>query len=126
VDTIVHGLSVPLQQLPGAVSALGMFFVESLTNLFIPSGTGQVFVTMPIMAPLADLVGVNRQVAVLAYQFGDGFSNILVPTQAVIVGALALAAVPYDRWVRFILPFMVKIWIVGSIALAVAVLIGYS
>ena len=57
---------------------------------------------------------------------GDGFTNILVPTQAVIVGALAMAVIPYDRWLRFIMPFMVKIWIVGSIALAVAVLIGYS
>jgi len=126
VDTMVHGISLPLQELPGAVSAVGMFFVQSLANLFIPSGSGQAYVTMPIMAPLADLVGVHRQVAVLAYQFGDGFSNILVPTQAVIVGALAMAAVPYDRWLRFILPFMVKIWIVGSIALAVAVLIGYA
>ncbi len=126
VDTMVHGISLPLQQLPGALSAVGMFFVQSLANLFIPSGSGQAYVTMPIMAPLADIVGVTRQVAVLAYQFGDGFSNILVPTQAVIVGALAMAAVPYDRWLRFILPFMVKIWIVGSIALAVAVLIGYA
>jgi uncharacterized ion transporter superfamily protein YfcC len=126
VDTLVHGLSVPLQGLPAALSAVGMFLVQSLANLFIPSGSGQAYVTMPIMAPLADLVGVSRQVAVLAFQFGDGFSNILVPTQAVIVGALAMAAIPYDRWLRFILPFMVKIWIVGSIALAVAVLIGYS
>jgi uncharacterized ion transporter superfamily protein YfcC len=126
VDTLVHGISVPLQGLPGALSAVGMFFVQSLANFFIPSGSGQAYVTMPIMAPLADLVGVSRQVAVLAFQFGDGFSNILVPTQAVIVGALAMAAIPYDRWLRFILPFMVKIWIVGSIALAVAVLIGYE
>ena len=103
-----------------------MFFVQSLANFLIPSGSGQAYVTMPIMAPLADLVGVSRQVAVLAYQFGDGFSNILVPTQAVIVGALAMAGIPYDRWVRFILPFMVKIWILGSIALAVAVWIGYA
>ncbi len=126
VDTLVHGISLPLQVLPGALSAVGMFFVQSLANFFIPSGSGQAYVTMPIMAPLADLVGVSRQVAVLAFQFGDGFSNILVPTQAVIVGALAMAAIPYDRWVRFIMPFMVKIWIVGSIALAVAVLIGYD
>ena len=103
-----------------------MFFVQSLANFLIPSGSSQAYVTMPIMAPLADLVGVSRQVAVLAYQFGDGFSNILVPTQAVIVGALAMAGIPYDRWVRFILPFMVKIWILGSIALAVAVWIGYA
>jgi uncharacterized ion transporter superfamily protein YfcC len=126
VDTIVHGISVPLQELPGALSAVGMFFVQSLANLFIPSGSGQAYVTMPIMAPLADLVGVSRQVAVLAYQFGDGFTNILVPTNAVIVGILAMAAIPFDRWFRFIIPFMVKMWIAGSIALAVAVMLGYS
>lgn len=126
VDTIVHGISLPLQELHGTLSAVGMFFVQSLTNLFIPSGSGQAYVTMPIMAPLADLVGVSRQVAVLAYQFGDGFTNILVPTNAVLVGILAMAAIPFDRWVRFILPFMVKVWIVGSIALVVAVMIGYA
>jgi uncharacterized ion transporter superfamily protein YfcC len=123
---MIHGVSVPLEQLPATLSAVGMFFVQSLANFFIPSGSGQAFVTMPIMAPLADLVGVERQVAVLAFQFGDGFSNILFPTQYVIVGALAMAGVPYDRWLRFILPLMVKIWIVGSIALVVAVLIGYK
>ncbi len=126
VDTLVYGISLPVRELPGAFSAVGMFFVQSLANFFIPSGTGQAYVTMPIMAPLADLAGVSRQVAVLAFQFGDGFSNILVPTQAVLVGALAMAAIPYDRWLRFILPFMVKIWIVGSMALAVAVWIGYA
>jgi uncharacterized ion transporter superfamily protein YfcC len=125
VDTMVYGISLPLQELPGVLSAVGMFFVQSLANFFIPSGSGQAFVTMPIMAPLADLVGVSRQVAVLAFQFGDGFSNILIPTQYVLLGVLAMAGVPYDRWLRFILPFMVKIAIVGSIALAVAVLIGY-
>ncbi len=126
VDTIVHGISVPLQELPGAISAVGMFMVQSLANFFIPSGSGQAYVTMPIMAPLADLVGVSRQVAVLAYQFGDGFTNILVPTNAVLVGILAMAAVPYDRWLKFVFPFMVKVWVVGSIMLAVAVMIGYS
>ena len=126
VDTIVHGISLPLQQLPGALSAVGMFFVQSLANFFIPSGSGQAYVTMPIMAPLADLVGVTRQVAVLAYQFGDGFTNILVPTNAVLVGILAMAAVPYDRWLKFVIPFMIKMWLAGSIALAVAVLIGYA
>ncbi len=126
VDTMVYGISVPIQELPGAVSAVGMFFVQSVVNFFIPSGSGQAYVTMPIMAPLADLVGVSRQVAVLAFQFGDGFSNILIPTQYVLVGILAMAGVPYDRWLRFILPFMLKIAIVGSIALAVAVFIGYE
>ena len=126
IDTMVYAISVPLEQLPGTISAVGMFFVQSLANFFIPSGSGQAFVTMPIMAPLADLVGVSRQVAVLAFQFGDGFSNILIPTQYVLVGILAMAEVPYDRWLRFVLPFMLKMVIAGSIALVVAVLIGYN
>ena len=126
VDTMVYAISVPIEQLPGAVSAVGMFFVQSLANFFIPSGSGQAYVTMPIMAPLADIVGVSRQVAVLAFQFGDGFSNILIPTQYVLVGILAMAGVPYDRWLRFILPFMVKMFVAGSIALVVAVWIGYD
>jgi len=126
VDTIIHGIAQPLEQLPPALSAVGMLVVQSLTNLFVPSGSGQAYVTMPIMAPLADLVEVSRQVAVLAYQFGDGFTNILVPTNAVLIGILSMAGVPYDRWVRFLMPLMVQIWVVAAIALAIAVGIGYS
>jgi len=126
VDTMVHGISVPIQELPSTISAVGMFVVQSVLNFFIPSGSGQAFVTMPIMAPLADVVGVSRQVAVLAFQFGDGFSNIVIPTQYVLIGILAMAGIPYDRWLRFILPLMVKIFLAGSLALVVAVLIGYS
>ena len=124
VDTIVNAIAAPLQSLGPQLAAVGMFMVQSLCNLFIPSGSGQAYVTMPIMAPLADLVGVSRQIAVLAFQFGDGFTNILVPTNAVLVGILAMARIPYDRWLRFVLPFMVKIWVVGSIALVVAVILG--
>jgi uncharacterized ion transporter superfamily protein YfcC len=80
---------------------------------------------MPIMAPLADLVQVHRQIAVLAYQFGDGLTNILVPTNAVLIGILAMARIPYERWLRFILPFMFKIWAACAIALVLAVSIGY-
>ena len=125
IDTIIYALAQPLQTLPPALSAIGMFLVQSLTNLFIPSGSGQAYVTMPLMAPLADLVQVSRQTAVLAYQFGDGFTNIVVPTNAVLIGILAMAGIPYDRWLRFILPFMGKILVVASLALVVAVWIGY-
>jgi uncharacterized ion transporter superfamily protein YfcC len=124
IDTIVHGLSVPLQSLGPSLAAVGMMVVQSITNLFIPSGSGQAYVTMPIMAPLADVVGVPRQVAVLAFQFGDGFTNILVPTNPVIIGILAVAGVPYERWLRFVLPFMLKVWLAGALALMVAVWIG--
>jgi len=125
VHTIIHGISKPLASLGPELAAAGMYFFQSLCNLVIPSGSGQAFVTMPIMAPLADLVEVSRQTAVLAYQFGDGFTNILVPTNAVLVGILAMARIPYDRWLRFIIPFMIKVWILGAIALMVAVWIGY-
>ena len=126
IDTIVHGISGPLQSMGAYLSSVGMYVVQSVCNLFIPSGSGQAYVTMPLMAPLADLSGVSRQVAVLAYQFGDGFTNILVPTNAVLIGILTLAKIPYERWLRFILPFMLKVWILGSLALVVAVAIGYQ
>jgi uncharacterized ion transporter superfamily protein YfcC len=126
IDTIVHGLSLPLQTLGPSFAAVGMLVVQSLTNLFIPSGSGQAYVTMPIMAPLADVVGVSRQVAVLAFQFGDGFTNILVPTNPVIIGILAIAGVPYERWLRFVMPFMLKVWVVAAIALVAAVWLGVS
>lgn len=125
VDTIIHYVSQPLSRLGPSLAAIGMYGFQSLCNFFIPSGSGQAYVTMPLMAPLADLVGIQRQVAVLAYQFGDGFTNILVPTNAVLVGILAMAGVPYDRWLRFVLPFMAKMWLLGSLALVIAVWIGY-
>jgi len=78
------------------------------------------------MAPLADIVGVTRQMAVLAFQFGDGFSNILIPTQYVLIGILAMAGNPYDRWLRFVMPFMLKVGAAGSLALVIAVLTAYE
>jgi len=125
VHTIIHAVAQPLESMGPELAASGMYFFQSLCNLFIPSGSGQAFVTMPIMAPLADLVQVSRQTAVLAYQFGDGFTNIIVPTNAVLVGILAMARIPYDRWFRFILPFIIKVWILGALALTVAVWLGY-
>jgi len=125
IDTIVYGLSLPLEKLGAAPAAVGMLVFQSLTNLFIPSGSGQAYVTMPLMAPLADLVNVSRQVAVLAFQFGDGFSNIIVPTNPILIGMLTMARVPYDRWLRFVLPLLAKVWLAGAVALVVAVWIGY-
>ena len=112
LHTIVHYLSIPLQSVGPELASVGMFIFQSMMNFFIPSGSGQAFVTMPLMAPIADLSGVSRQVAVLAYQFGDGFTNMLVPTNAVLMGIIGIAGIPYDRWFRFIIPLMIKIWVV--------------
>lgn len=126
IDTIVDGLAASLDGLPAHASAVGMLAVQTFCNLFIPSGSGQAYVTMPIMAPLADLTGVTRQTAVLAYQFGDGFTNMLVPTNALLMGMLGLGRIPYARWAAFVVPLLVKLYLVASAALVAAVAFGYG
>jgi uncharacterized ion transporter superfamily protein YfcC len=129
IDTVVHGIAGVLRQTEAlgafapVVSAWGMLLLQSLTNFIIPSGSGQAYVTMPIMAPLADLTGVGRETAVLAFQFGDGFMNMIVPTNALLMGMLALAKIPYQRWARFILPLLGKIYLVLLAVLAYAAII---
>lgn len=125
IDTVINGLAQPLEGFSPAVAALGMLAVQTVCNFFIPSGSGQAFVTMPIMAPLADLTEVTRQTAVLAYQFGDGFTNMIVPTNPVLMGILALGQIPYDRWVRFIAPLLAKLYVVAVLALIAATRLGY-
>jgi len=125
IDTVIDALAQPLQALPRVVAAVGMLAVQTACNFFVPSGSGQAYVTMPIMAPLADLTEVSRQTAVLAYQFGDGFTNMVVPTNALLMGMLALAHIPYQRWLRFVGPLLVKLYIVAVLALVVAVYSGY-
>lgn len=126
LDTIIFALANPLSTLPAELSAVGMLAIQSMLNFFIPSGSGQAFVTMPLMAPIGDLVGVSRQVAVLAFQFGDGFMNMVVPTNPVLMGIIGLAGIPYDRWFRFIFPLIIKLLVAGAIALMVAVWVGYT
>ncbi|MEO1594939.1 MAG: TIGR00366 family protein [Pseudomonadota bacterium] len=124
LHTIVSALSGPLEQMGGALSAAGMLLLQSALNFFIPSGSGQAYVTMPIMAPLADIVGVSRQVAVLAYQMGDGFMNMVVPTNAILMAILGIAGIPYGRWLRFIAPLIGQLLLVGAATLAIAVALG--
>ncbi len=81
---------------------------------------------MPLMAPIGDLVGVSRQISVLAFQLGDGLMNMIVPTNPVLMGILGLASIPYDKWFKFIFPLIIKLILICSVALAVAVWIGYS
>jgi uncharacterized ion transporter superfamily protein YfcC len=125
LDTIVHGLSIPLQQVGPEIASVGMLALQTLLNFFIPSGSGQAFATMPIMAPLGDVVGVTRQTAVLAFQFGDGFSNMILPTNIVLMAILGVAGIPYDRWLRFAAPLLLKLLALAAVAMVVAVRIGY-
>ena len=118
IDTVVHGIARLLDGAGASASAVGMLVVQSVCNFFIPSGSGQAYVTMPIMSPLATLTGVPQQTAVLAYQFGDGLTNMIVPTSALVMGTLALGKIPYGAWCRFVGPLLVKLFVV-----AVAVLV---
>ena len=110
MDTLVHGLGGVVGEFPDTLAAIGMFLSQLGFNFVIPSGSGQALVTMPIMAPLSDLIGVTRQTAVLAYQLGDGLSNILYPTSGYFMATLVIAGVTWDRWIRFFLPLF-GIWV---------------
>ena len=101
MDTIVNGLGSVVGDLPPTFAAAGMYFVQLIINFVIPSGSGQALVTMPIMAPLADMVDVTRQTAVLAFQLGDGFAHILYPTSGYFMAALAIAGVEWHKWIKF-------------------------
>ncbi len=126
LHTIVHYLSLPLSLVGAELSAVGMLIIQSILNLFIPSGSGQAFVTMPLMAPLSDLVGVSRQVAVLAYQLGDGFTNMIIPTNAILMGILGMAGISYAKWLRFAWPLMLKLFAFAAVVLVGAVWLGFE
>ena len=115
-DTILHAMAGVVQGLPAQVSILGIYAVQVLLSYLVPSGSGQAALSLPILVPLADLVGVTRQTSVLAYQFGDGFSNIFTPTQGYFMAGLALAGIPWTRWAKFLWPLQLM-WLVAGLAL---------
>lgn len=118
-DTIIYAFSTPLQGLPGWLTAQGMLIVQTFINFFISSGSGQAATIMPLMTPLSDLVGVNRQVAVMAFNFGDGVSNLFWPTNQTLIFC-ALASVPINKWFKFFMP------LAGILILAHMVLLGVA
>ena len=123
IDTVVHGLASMVHGLPPAVSAIGMMLVQSVLNFVIPSSSGMAATTMPILVPLGDVIGITRQATVIAFQFGDGITNSIVPTSAALMGYLAVAGIPYDRWVRFVAPLLGLWLVIGACFTAVAVMI---
>jgi uncharacterized ion transporter superfamily protein YfcC len=125
IDTVVYGLSVPLQYLPTWLAGEFMLVLQTLLNFLIPSGSGQAATVMPIMAPLSDLIGVTRQVAVLAFQFGDGLSNILWPTAFAVVMA-GIGGVKVTTWWKWLVPLFLWLFLAQAVLLAIAVGIGYS
>ncbi|MCG1009185.1 YfcC family protein [Salinicoccus sp. ID82-1] len=126
IDSVIHGMSSILDFLPPSITALGMLVIQVIINFFIPSGSGQAMTTMPIMTPIADLQNVSRQVAVLAYQYGDGITNTIIPTSASLMGVLAVSGIPYIKWVRFVWKVTVLWLVIAAAALVVATILGIS
>jgi uncharacterized ion transporter superfamily protein YfcC len=124
IDTVVYYLASSVANLSAGIAAAGMVVVQNLINFFIPSGSGQAATSMPIMTPLADLIGLKRQIAVLAFQFGDGFSNLFWPTA--VATECGIAGIPIDRWYKFMGPLFVLMLILEFIFIGVAVAIGYG
>ncbi|MGL4483705.1 MAG: YfcC family protein [Anaerovoracaceae bacterium] len=125
MDTLVNSMGSLLAGTHSAVAASGMFIIQDLLNILIPSGSGQAAITMPFMAPLSDVVGVTRQTAVLAFQMGDAFTNVITPTSGEIMAALAICHVPFGKWFKFMWPLWIVWSVIAIIMLCIATAIGY-
>ena len=105
IDTILYSVSQ------------SMYVIQTFINIIIPSGSAKAALTMPIMAPFSDLIGISRQATVVAFQLGDGFTNMITPTSGVLIGVLGVAKIPYEKWVKWITPFMIILIILGFLLL---------
>ena len=124
IDTAVHSLGAFLQGKPVTLTFLLIYLVVIAFNFFVVSGSGKALILMPILSPLATILGINAQIMVLLYQYGDGFTNYFWPTAGALMAILAMCGLPYDKWVKFTWKFMVLIQIVAFILILVANAIG--
>lgn len=126
VDTILFHLSASLDNLNIYASAGLMLGVQSLLNVIVPSGSGQAALTIPIMAPLGDLIGITRQTVVLIFQLGDGITNMIIPTSGVLMGVLGIARIPWEVWAKWLFIKMLILYAVALIFIVIAVAMGYQ
>ncbi|MDZ7267133.1 MAG: TIGR00366 family protein [candidate division KSB1 bacterium] len=126
IDTILNALAGLTAPSHPVLAGYLMLAVQAGINFFVPSGSGQAALTMPIMAPLSDLLGLTRQTAVLIFQLGDGFNNLIIPTSGVTMGMLGIAKIPFEKWVRWILPLEGLFFAVGMIFIALAVMLQWG
>lgn len=126
IDTVVHVLAGGLSAVPAVLQAPAMLIANTVINVFLTSGSGQAAAVMPIMTPVADLLGVTRQTAVLAFNFGDGFCNYVLPTSTALMGIISAANIPYDRWMKFMWKLFL-IWLgTGTVMLIIAQAIHFG
>lgn len=117
IDTILNSVSQSMKTM-GKIGSIGiMYVIQTFINIIIPSGSAKAALTMPIMAPFSDLIGISRQATVVAFQLGDGFTNMITPTSGVLIGVLGVAKIPYEKWVKWITPFMIILILLGFLLL---------
>ena len=126
VDTIVHAMFTPLEGLPLIASSLGMVAAQAAIHVPVPSVSGQAVLTMPVLIPLSDLLGLSRQVVVLAYQYGAGLCDIITPTNGALLAMLAAAGVRYEDWIKFAVPLYLALVALGAVSIAIAIAIGLA
>lgn len=126
IDTLLNSMTGLVHQAHPLISAYAMLVVQFMLHFLVPSGSGQAALSMPIMTPLSDLLGVTRQTAVLIFQFGDGFNSLILPTSGVTMGVLAIARIPYEKWLKWVIPLQILLYGVGMIFIAIAVAIQWG
>jgi uncharacterized ion transporter superfamily protein YfcC len=126
VDTIVYGLFTPIGNLPVMLSAWGMMVAQTAVHVPVPSSSGQAVLTMPVLIPLSDLLGLSRQVTVLAFHYGAGLCELLTPTNGALMAILAAAGVRYEDWLRFLAPLYVVLFALGAVAVGVGIAVGLT
>jgi len=126
IDTVIYNLSLMLEGFSTVVSGVGMFFVQGILEFFVPSGSGQAAVSMPIMAPLADVLGMTQQTSVLAFQLGDSLLNVISPTSGYFMAALAIGGITWDKWIKWFWPLFILWVLIAIVFMVIAVLIGYG
>ncbi len=126
IDSILYGLSRSLGQF-GSVASVGvMYVIQTIVNVVIPSGSAKAAITMPIMAPFSDLIDISRQATVMAFQFGDGFTNMITPTSGVLIAVLGVARIPYHKWVKWVAPLIAILILLGFLLLIPTVTMDLS
>ena len=126
VDSILHAMQNSLDGTSEVTSLTAMYGIQAVINFLIPSATAKAAITIPIMAPFSDLVGVSRQAMVLAFQFGDGFTNMITPTSGVLMAALAMARVPYEKWVKWVWKGVGILLLIGLLLLVATLFLPLS
>lgn len=124
LNTLLYYTSAGLAETSSVISAILMLLFQSVFNFFVASGSGQAAITMPLMSPLSDLVGVSRQTAVLAFQLGDGLTNLVIPTSASLIGCLGVAKLDWSVWIQVIWKFALLLFALANLTIVAAVLTG--